>query len=234
MNIEVLASSSTGNCYLINDGESHILLDAGIRFSQLRKRLNFTISNLTACLITHEHQDHCRAVPDLLKAGVDCYMSQGTVEALNLNSHRVHIIRSMERFIIDKLMILPFDNKHDAIEPLGFALANHQKDWLLYLTDTAYCKYKFQDITHLIIEANFDEHIIRQRSFNQTIAREHKRRVFESHMSIQRVLKFLDEQDTSKLREIILCHLSDGNSDEDLFKRLVQEKIGCKVTVAQK
>ena len=69
-----LASGSRGNCYHISDGRTPLLLECGIPYKEIQKGLNFRMSELAGCLISHEHQDHCRAVVDMMKAGVDCYM----------------------------------------------------------------------------------------------------------------------------------------------------------------
>lgn len=55
MNIDVLASSSAGNGYLINDGKSRILLECGMPFKELQKRSKFTLSKCSACLLSHSH-----------------------------------------------------------------------------------------------------------------------------------------------------------------------------------
>ena len=57
------------------------------------------------------------------------------------------------------------------------------------------------------------------------------KRTRENHMSIERVIDFCKAQDLSRCRHIHLLHLSDGNSDADLFKRMVQEATGIPVSV---
>jgi len=82
--ISSLASGSSGNCYRLTDGSTPLLLECGISFKEIKKKLNFRTSEIAACLITHEHGDHAKAVNDLMKAGIDCYMSKGTKEALGI------------------------------------------------------------------------------------------------------------------------------------------------------
>ncbi len=233
MDIQVLASSSAGNCYAVSDGQTRLLLDPGIRFADIRRGLGFGVSGLAGCLISHEHLDHCRAAADLMKAGVDVYTSAGTIEALGLTGHRARPIQAMRQFRIGTWTILPFDAVHDAAEPLGFLLAGAAGK-LLYLTDSAYCRYRFQGLTHLLIEANHSWRILRENVANGTIPVEHKNRVMRNHMSIETLLAFLAANDLSQVREIHLLHLSDQNSDEALFKRRLQEATGKPVLVAGK
>ncbi|WP_249961578.1 MBL fold metallo-hydrolase, partial [Histophilus somni] len=89
IDIKVFGSGSSGNCYLANINKTKILLEAGIPFKQIQKGMMFKVSNIDACLVTHEHLDHAKSAKDLIKNGVDCYMTQGTAEALKLKSHRL-------------------------------------------------------------------------------------------------------------------------------------------------
>ena len=54
--VRVLASSSSGNCSVVTDGTTTILLDAGISFKEIQRRLNWRISELDGVLVSHEHQ----------------------------------------------------------------------------------------------------------------------------------------------------------------------------------
>ena len=52
MDIQVLASSSSGNCYCISDGSTPLLIEAGIQFKQIQQRLNFWLSEIAGLLVT--------------------------------------------------------------------------------------------------------------------------------------------------------------------------------------
>jgi len=118
-----------------------------------------------------------------------------------------------------------FDTVHDVDGSLGFII-NDREDILLFLTDTAYCKYTSSGISIIMIEANFSEPILQRNVDAGLIDPARAKRVRENHMSIERVIDFLKANDLSKCRAIHLIHLSDGNSDSDLFKRMVQEQTG--------
>lgn len=59
MIINSFASSSKGNCYLISDGTTKLLIECGISIDKIRK---FTKMDFLACLVTHEHKDHCSSL----------------------------------------------------------------------------------------------------------------------------------------------------------------------------
>lgn len=53
--IAPFASGSTGNCYRITDGRTPLLLECGIQYKQIQKGCGFRLSEIKACLISHEH-----------------------------------------------------------------------------------------------------------------------------------------------------------------------------------
>lgn len=228
-----LASGSRGNCYHITDGSTPLLLECGIKYKDIQKRLNFRASEIAACLVSHEHKDHSKAVPDMMRAGVDCYMSAGTAEALGLNGHRVRVVKALEQFTIGAWTVLPFDAVHDAKEPLGFLLATRGAK-LLYLTDSAYCKYRFNGLTHILIECNHAADILNENVESGAVPAAMRRRVMRSHMSLSTVKGFLKANSLSAVREIHLLHLSDANSDAQQFENEIRSLTGKPVYVAEK
>lgn len=230
--IESFASSSAGNAYRIMDGVTPLLLEAGLPYKELQRSLDFQISLLAGCLITHEHGDHSRAAKELLRAGVTIYTSAGTAEALGLSGHCLRVIRAGERVEIGSWSLLPFEVDHDAAEPLGFLLANKAGDKLAFLTDTYYSRYTFPGMTHLMVECNYALDIVNKRVDAGELHPAQKRRLLRSHFGLENVKDMLRANDLSRLREVWLLHLSDGNSDEERFKREIQEIAGTVVRVA--
>ncbi len=228
------ASGSRGNCYRVTDGSTPLLLECGIPYKEIQKAFNFRVSEIAGCLVSHEHQDHAKAIKDIMKAGIDCYMSRGTAEALGLSGHRVHIIKAKQQFRIGTWTILPFETQHDAAEPLGFLLANRDGDKMLYATDTYYIRYRFQGLTHIAVECNYSLDILRANVEAGMVEPALKNRILKSHFSLENVKKFLLANDLSKVQEIWLLHLSDGNSDAAGFKKAIQAATGRMVTVAEK
>lgn len=226
MEIKVLASGSSGNCYHISNDRNSILIECGLPWKQIQQGVNFRTSQLAGCLVTHEHQDHCKAVRDVMKAGIDCYMSQGTAEALKLSGHRLHIVEPLKQFKVGAWAVLPMDAQHDAKNPLGFLLADKAGNKILFATDTYYLKYKFSGLTHILVECNYALDILQENVAARLVPVAVKNRVLRSHFSLEHVKDFLKANDLSKVREIWLLHLSDSNSDAARFKRGVQELTG--------
>lgn len=96
MEIKVLASGSTGNAYIVGDGQTTLLLDAGIPIKAIQIGSGFKVRQMAGCFITHAHQDHSKAAKDLARFGVDIYTSQGTIEACRLSGHRIKPVKALE------------------------------------------------------------------------------------------------------------------------------------------
>ena len=218
------ASSSAGNLYTLSNNTEQIIIEAGIPFREIQKALRFSLGGFSGCLITHEHQDHAKAARDLLKAGVDVYMSKGTADALNLKSHRLHIIEPGKQFKIGGFSIMPFSIEHDCKEPLGF-LVQSGADKLLFVTDTHYVRYRFNGLTLIAVECNHSLDLITE------LEPVRRKRLMETHMSLETCVELLKANDLSKVRQIHLLHLSSGNSDAELFQRTIEDLTGIPVHI---
>lgn len=231
MKIISYASGSSGNLYRAYDDKTNILLDCGLSIGLIKKHLNYKITKLDGVLVSHNHQDHAKAVKDLARLGIDCYMSAGTADAIGAEGHRVHRITPLTQFRVGGWEILPFGVQHDAAEPLGFLLASG-KEKLLYATDTYYLKYRFNGLTHIMVECNYAQDILDKNVESGAVPLALRDRIVQSHFSLDNVKEFLRVNDLSKVEEIWLIHLSDGNSDAERFKREIQELTGKMVFVA--
>lgn len=213
MIFESLASSSAGNAYIVSDRNTRILLECGISYKKLQQYSKFTLNRVEACLVTHEHKDHAKSVEQLVKDGMQVYMSEGTADALGAGA--VNMIQSMEQFNVGSLDIVPFTTFHDAAEPLGFLIKSRiDGDVLAFATDTVNLRYKFPGLNILAIEANYQKEILER---HERMPDKVKQRIGNAHMEIETLCEYLRELDLSQCREIHLLHLSDASSHEAQF-----------------
>lgn len=230
MNIKVLGSSSKGNCYVVSDGTTMLLLDCGVPIRRILSGIDFKPESVAGCLVTHSHGDHVKSAKELMFRGIKVYASAGCIGAANISG--AVPVMSMKIFTVGTFRVLPFDTQHDAPEPLGFLLKSTVTDEkLLYFTDSYYLKYRFTGITHILCEANYDPEILRRRVESGEVPRMLADRVISSHMSIDHLEDFLRACDLSRLRKIWLCHLSDGNSNAAEFRKRIQRLTGVEVEV---
>ena len=211
MTLKVLGSESAGNCYLFESFFEIIILEAGIRFHEVKKALNYDLRKVTACLITHSHGDHCKYAADYMKAGIDIYTSVETIQAAGLSGHRVHPIQSNSMIRIGEFKIIPFPVPH-GVPTLGFLISHPYSGSILFVTDAACIPNKFNSLNHILIEANYQDDILTSD------------RAVGKHMSLDTCLEFLQANDMRQVRNIVLLHLSSTNSDAMMFSKSVQPK----------
>ena len=221
-----IASGSSGNAYLLEaQGGPPLLLEAGIPIKKLRQKLQFGIMELAGCLISHEHGDHAKAVRDLLKMGIDCFMSEGTAKALGIeNHHRTWILPGR----VGDWTIQTFPLKHDAAEPTGFLVASVKDlgDQFLFIPDTAYVTNRFKKVTQIAVECNYIVEILSANIIKGSLQPVVGHRTRRNHMSLETLISMLKANDLSVCRAIHLIHLSNGNSDEARMIKEVQEETG--------
>ncbi len=176
------------------------------------------------------HADHSKAAKDLLRAGIDCYMSKETAEALGLDGHRVHIVTPNKTFSVGPWRVLPFPVVHDTPGALGFLIEGGSHK-VCYITDSAYSPYRYNDVTVFMIEINFDRQTLRQNLAKGIIEMELYKRLLKTHLGLETAIEFFKANDLSKVVEVHVLHLSDTNANEERIKKAIQAVVGCPVYV---
>ena len=226
MIFQSLASSSSGNAYLVSDGRTHILLECGLSHKKLQQACGFQLASLDACLVSHEHKDHSHCVDKILASGIPVYLSQGTARALELPEKLLDMATEMvcgEQFTVRTMLIKPFSTFHDAQEPLGFVMQS-TVDWdvFAFATDTVNLPYNFPGVNILAVEANFQQDILER---SERMPEKTKQRVSNTHMEIDKLCECLRRMDLRSCRELWLLHLSGAMSHEGQFIHKVQRSV---------
>ena len=236
IDVKCLASGSAGNSYAVDDGETVLLLEAGIRKKKLLSGYADLLDRVAGCLVTHEHMDHARAMDDLCGYGIDVYASQGTLDAIRptptLRSYRFHTLHARKPAQVGSWAVIPWEAQHDAAEPLGFLLySRHTKERLLFATDTYYIPNRFPQLDYIMVECNYDMSILLRNIAEGLVPESLKTRLYQSHFSLDNVRAFLTANDLRRVQHIYLLHVSGGNGDRESFGRDIKALTGIPVTV---
>lgn len=224
--IDILSSSSKGNAYIVSDGVTNLLLEAGLPWKEIQKKSGF--KRIDAVFISHEHGDHAKATKDVLKLGIPVYMPWHMSQ--KYQNHNAIGLFNLEPILNNKVSGTVFYVEHD-VPNLGIALTYPNGNKLVYITDTMYCKYTFSNITHWMIECNYAKDILDANVESGRVDASLRNRIVKSHMELETVKNMLRANDLSKTEVIYLMHLSDSNSDEARFKREIQELTGKEVRI---
>lgn len=233
MKLKVIGTGSSGNAYILGNEDEALLIECGVKITDIKKALNFDYSKVVGCIVSHEHQDHCKAANEVMRLGIDVYTGAKTHQEINGDViHRSLPIASRQTIQLGGFKIMAFDVKHDAAEPLGFLIEHNDCGRVIFLTDTYYCKYTFPGLNNIIIEANYSKAIIDQKYGTESGKEFLRNRILQSHFSLENCKDMLAANDLSQVNNIVLIHLSDSNSDEKQFQKEVSEQTGKNVTVA--
>lgn len=225
ISINIIESSSNGNCILLNDGLTSIFLDFGSDYKNIKNSLNLNgllKKTIVAALITHEHIDHTRSINNDFFEDVHFYLTKGTHQCLN-NINRKFIDVEFNKWVKvpnSNWKFKAFPTLHNANESACFLIKNKRKS-ILYLTDTRYfVNKKFKGCNCYIIESNYGCEIIESKVKSNI----HNNLCNRNHLNLKENEQLFHQYTTKKTKLYIMSHLSSKLIDDKLIN-LVTKKL---------
>jgi phosphoribosyl 1,2-cyclic phosphodiesterase len=237
MQFASLGSGSAGNSFLVKQNKSILMIDCGFVIQDIVSRLdqlNESPVNITAILLTHEHEDHVKGAFKLAnKFKIPIWLSYGTFkmcEKYIFESYAIdlNVIDSHTAFEIENFIIQPFPVPHDAREPTQFTLSdgNHK---LGILTDTGsstpHIEKMLQQLDAVIIEFNHDLNLLESSEYTHSLKKRIRGKL--GHLDNQTAAEILGKIQSKQLKHLVAAHLSEKNNTKDLVKEAIVGKIGC-------
>lgn len=244
MTLTTVGSGSSGNCYVLQDENEALIIEAGMKLIEAKKALSWNISKVVGCILSHVHNDHAGYAKDYESAGFTLLALPEVIQAKRLTTAKPITIG--KRYRMGGFDILPFPVMHD-VPCVGFIITHKDTGRILFATDTYalarwerdagfrvyVIPYTFTGINHWMLEANYSDRILRRNIDNGNIPEVFRKRLMTSHMSIHNCIDTLKRMDLSRTHDIMLIHLSDGNADERDFVKRVREATGKRTYVAK-
>jgi phosphoribosyl 1,2-cyclic phosphodiesterase len=235
LSVCVLGSGSKGNAIHISDGETSILIDAGLSGKEIKRRMGLrglSPESVDAIVISHEHTDHIKGAGVLSRSlKIPVYINEKTYAASEPVMGRPHDVRSIDCgsvFHINGLKIHPFSISHDAADPSGFSIEqNGTKVGLA--TDLGIANLVVREhLRHsdlLIIESNHDPVML---FANEKYPWPLKQRVKsrKGHLANEEMLDLLAELVHDGLQHVILAHLSEENNTPEIAMASALKALG--------
>ena len=231
--VSVLASGSSGNCFFFESEEGCFLIDAGISYKQICQRLanlGKQILAVKGIFVTHEHTDHIRALPMLAKnLDIPFFMSYGTYSSLpfEIADERIRIIRGGTDISFGGCIIRPFGKCHDAAEPLSFSFSYGGKT-ASFITDAGCACKNIQNAVSqshiLVLESNHDLWMLDNGRYPSFLKQ--RIRGIQGHLSNYDAALVVLEHARPYLSHVLLSHLSLNNNTEDLAYSTFEHILG--------
>ncbi len=235
-----LASGSNGNCYYVGNKEEAVLIDAGLSFKQILKRMEAKAldpKKIRAVFITHEHGDHVRGVRVLgKKLDIPVYMTNGTYAASFRTWKPVSYIAIENNIPVEMglFKVYPIPKNHDAAEPTSFRIEYNGYSVGVFTDIGSPCdnvKHHLKQCQALFLETNYDPQLLKEGSYPYYL----KARIDSAvgHLSNIQAFELLKEHAHPDLQCVFLSHLSAENNRPELaynqFKSL-EDKFLVKLT----
>ena len=116
------------------------------------------------------------------------------------------------------------------VQNFAYIITHDDFGTLAFCTDAFSFPYKVKGINHFLIEGNYSEDLIIDKLCRNETIRSHN----EYHMEIGKTIDAIKRNINTELKNIVLIHLSDGQSDEKLFHKMVFDEVGIKPIIADK
>lgn len=216
-----IASGSTGNCGLYVADGTAVLIDLGVSMRKITTALaacGLAPSDLAGVLLTHEHIDHVKGLPMVLKkTGLPVYASQGTAEALaekdETTAGRLRTFAAGDSLDLGDVQVTSFATPHDAAESVGFVM-EHAGGRFGFATDLGFVPGGVLDMLRgcdtVVLESNHDPHMLQAGPYPYPL----KKRVAgpRGHLSNPDCAVCAAELVRSGARTLVLAHLSEQNN----------------------
>lgn len=228
--VSSLGSGSKGNATLVSAGSTHLLIDCGFTVKETLKRfeaLEFDAENLTAILVTHEHQDHIKGVGALSRRfNLPVYTTHGTYLSGKLGDCNSNFISLFEHLSINDVVIEAFSIPHDAREPCQFVIEFNCKR-LAIVSDlgsfTQPIIDKLRTCNALLLEMNHDYEMLMSGVYPYSL----KQRVGGNlgHLNNHQSIELLKKMDFHKLDFVVATHLSEQNNCPQMVEALLADTL---------
>lgn len=234
MRFASLGSGSRGNAWVIEAGDTRILVDCGFGPRELERRLarvGLSGTDISAVWVTHEHTDHVGGVWSCARRfGFRVLLTHGTLAACGTNASGIDVVAidSHARVEFRSMEVQPFPVPHDAREPVQFVVSDGSAR-LGMLTDigetTRHVERLLAGCDALVLECNHDEHILANGTYPEPL----KRRIAgrQGHLSNASASTFLSRIRGPRLRQVVAAHLSERNNRPDLARQAIADAMDC-------
>ena len=211
---------------VVSDGDTRILIDAGITCKQMTDRLEvlgIAPKKLSGICLTHDHVDHIKGVSTFCKNyGTPLYASLGTRDAAiyrlrDLDDAKWFEFAPGDGVGIGALSLMSFAVPHDAGDPVGFTIRGDGR-CLGIATDLGYIpamvERHLKACHALVLESNHDVEMLMRSDYPWQNKERIKGR--HGHLSNTQCTDTLENILPGVLSTLVLAHISENTNTPTL------------------
>lgn len=216
--VNCLATGSTGNCYILKINDLLVILDAGCDWNKLVANVN--LNDVDMAFISHEHKDHSLNYKKLVLRGIYC------LDGINTNE----IIKNQNKTLTNKQYeVYRIPIQHGNVQNCALVI-KYDDECILYATDFNLCEYDLSifKFTHILVECNYLETIVKH-----CTDRARREENIYRHMGLEGLKIFLDSLNLESCREIDLIHMSNQFGDSIVMGSSIYSRYKIKTGVCK-
>lgn len=240
MKLSSVSSGSKGNCILVENKDTTVLVDVGISKKKVEEGLSYFQQNpadIDGILITHEHSDHIRGLGVFLrKYQIPVYATEKTIDYIlhqadvgKVDTDLFFPIEKNKSFYLKNLKISPLEISHDAVDPVCYrfdedSAANKSCAIATDLGEiTDELTHSLQELDGILVESNHDVRMLQMGPYPYNL----KQRIWgnKGHLSNEACGNFINQIISQRLKKIVLGHLSQENNYPELAFQAVRNEI---------
>ncbi|UCE91568.1 MAG: MBL fold metallo-hydrolase [Methanobacteriota archaeon] len=228
--VAVLSSGSCGNSVFVRSRDAGILVDAGISCREIERRLGMfgaEPAEVDAVLLTHEHTDHNRGARRFCSVHeVPMFGTEGTLSLTPHDGAQTAVFRAGGDFAIGDIDIRSVPVDHLASDPVAFTIKTDGRK-VSVISDlgrvTADLKRSAEDSDLLMVEANYDEEMLRSGTYPEFL----KRTILSEngHLSNEDAARLCADAACESTARVVLLHMSRENNQAELAEGAVVEAL---------
>ncbi len=229
--LTVLGSGSGGNATLLSDGNTRVLIDVGLSYRDVSRRLaqlGIDATAIDALVITHAHGDHTKGVRLFSRRHAVPVYATMTIRdewgVADVAEWRVLTPNRSER--VKNLQFYSFRIPHDASETIAFRIET--TDGVIgFATDigatTDELIEQFRDCLVLVVESNHATELLRVSPYDS--ATRSRIASVQGHLSNESLASFVRHHLGQSVRCIVLAHLSRVNNVPEIAALTCREAL---------
>ena len=211
--LHILASGSSANGYILTAGDERLVIECGVDDKRVLKALDYDVSGVVGCLVSHKHLDHSKYIPQYQKF-FTVYSNADVAERYG----GVLVMTPKKRYRIGNFAIMPLEVPHGDCQNFAYVI-DFDGTRLVFATDLTKFPYTIANVDVLMLECNFCQERVLQNLMNG----EDVMSAYDTHLELEDCVEAVERLGGQRLRKVILLHLSRQNADREQIKKRFAE-----------
>lgn len=141
----------------------------------------------------------------------------------------VILLQCGKKYKIGDFVVQAISVEHNC-ENYAFVIDHHETGRCVYVTDCVRFPYRLRKANHWLLEANYSNDIVIAHMMNGYEIRSQN----QYHMELEDTIECIKNNMSSELNNVVIAHLSDGQSDERMFSDRIYDETGIMPKIASK